>query len=90
MLAGAVEELLDARGVARGDDQRGAVVVGEQQCQVGRRSRGREGHRPDAEVLDALQPGCVPVGVGGQYHLRAAAQHLGADAFWIADDQRGR
>ena len=44
----------------------------QQQRQVGGRSGGGERHRADAEVLDALQPCGVAVGVGGQHHLGAA------------------
>ncbi len=44
------------------DDQRRAVVVGQQQRQVLGVARGGEGHRAGAEVLHALQPGRVAVG----------------------------
>ena len=50
----------------------GAVVIGQQQCQVGGRARGGERHRPDTEILDPLQARRVAVGVGGQHHLGAA------------------
>ncbi len=65
------------------------MVVAQQQGQVGCRSGGREGHRADSEVLDALQTGGVAVGIGGQHHLGAAPQHLDAHLVGVADDQRG-
>jgi hypothetical protein len=87
VLAGAVEELLDAGGVAGGDDQRRAMVVTQQQRQIGGRAGGRERHCPHPEVLDPLQAGGVSVGVGGQHHLRATQQHVGADLVRVADDE---
>ena len=62
-------------------------MIDEQQRQVGGRARGRERHRPDAEILNALEAAGVSVGVGGQHHLRTALEHLGAHLLGVAHDQ---
>src|SRR4029077_571113 len=64
-----------------------AVVIAQQQRQVGGGACGGERHRTDAPILDAVQPRSVAGGVGRQYHLGAASQRLGADLVGIADDE---
>ena len=60
--AAALVEELDERGVrADRDDQRGALLVGEQHRDVLAGGRRREDDRLDAEILHPLQPGRAPV-----------------------------
>src|ERR1700728_3117509 len=82
-----VEEGLDVGPVAGGHQQRGTVMISQQQRQVGRRTRGGERHRPDTEVLDAFQTWRVAVGVGGQHDLRTALEDFGAQVARVADDE---
>src|SRR3984957_323441 len=82
-----VEEGLDVGPVAGGHQQRGTVMISQQQRQVGRRTRGGERHRPDTEVLDAFQTWRVAVGVGGQHDLRSALEDFGAQVARVADDE---
>ena len=69
------------------DDQRGAVVVSEQQREVLGVKRAGEGHRAGAEVLHALQPGRVAVAEGRHHHVGAAGQRLGRHLGGVADDE---
>ncbi len=67
----------------------GAVMVDEQQREIGRRSGRREGHRADTEVLNAFESGSVTVRVGGQHHLGTGFEGRRADLVRITDDQIG-
>ena len=63
------------------------MVITQQQRQIGGRARGGERHRPDAQILNALKARGMAVGVGGQHHLGAASQRLGADSVGVSDDE---
>ena len=74
---------------ADGDDERGALVVGEQHRDVLAGARGREDHRLDAERAHPLQPGRAAVAVGVHDDLGAAAQGVVGDRVHVADDEVG-
>jgi hypothetical protein len=69
-----------------GDDQLGALLVGQQHRDVLAGGRRREGDRLDAEVLHAGQAGGAAVGVGVHDDLGTAAQDVVAHRVHVADD----
>ena len=74
---------------ADGDDELGALVVGEQHRDVLAGAGGREDDRVDAERRDPREARGAAVAVGVHDDLGAAAQGRVGDRVHVADDEVG-
>ena len=70
-----------------GDDEFGAVCLGQQQSKIFWVAHRGKGHRTDPQVLDPLQPRGEAIRLGGHHDLVGRFEGVGLDLVGVTDDE---